>query len=116
VRHAIPTLHGKNLCGAIQRASAAIHVRASKDRNAAEVAGATAVQIVGLVEDTIAGTTGVVRSAAATGVQIAAQTAGPTVVETVAVDALNVVRGVDTAVVITVDTTAEGTHHNAVHN
>lgn len=120
MRHAILTLHAKNSCAEILHASAAIHVRASKDRNAAEVAGATGVQIVGLAEGMIAGTTGVVRSAAATGVQIVAQTVGPTVVpiavETVAVDASSVVRAVDTVAVITADTTAEGTRHNAVHN
>jgi len=82
--------------------------------------GAIGVQIVGLVEDMTAGTTGVVRSAAATAVRIVAQSAAQTVVpiavETAAVDALNVVRGADTAVVITVDITAEGTRHSAVHN
>jgi hypothetical protein len=56
------------------------------------------------------------RSAAATGVQIAAQTVVPIAVETVGADASSVARAVDTAVVITADITAEGTHHNAVHN
>ena len=70
---------------------------------------------MGLVEDMTAGTTGAVRSAAATGVQIVGQTVVPIAVETAAVDALSAVRAVDTVVVITVDTTA-GTHHNAVHN
>ena len=124
MRHAILTLHAKNSCAEILHASAAIHVRASKDRNAAEVAGGIGVQIVGLAEGMIAGTTGVVRSVAATGVQIVAQTVGPTVgptvvpiaVETVAVDASSVVRAVDTVAVITVGITAEGTLHNAVLN
>jgi hypothetical protein len=120
VRHAILTLHAKNSCAEILHASAAIHVRAFKDRSAAEAVGAIGVQIVGLVEDMTAGTTGVVRSAAATAVRIVAQSAAQTVVpiavETAAVDALNVVRGADTAVVITVDITAEGTRHSAVHN
>ena len=117
---AIPTPHAKNSCAAILHASAAIHVRAFKDRSAAEAVGAIGVQIVGLVEDMTAGTTGVVRSAAATAVRIVAQSAAQTVVpiavETVGADASSVARAVDTAVVITADITAEGTHHNAVHN
>ena len=71
---------------------------------------------MGLAEGMIAGTTGVVRSAAATGVQIVDQTVVPIAGETAAVGASNVVRAVDTAVVITVDITAEGTHHSAVHS
>lgn len=108
MRPAIPTLHARNLCDAIQRASVAIHVRASRGRNAAEVAGATAVPIVGLVEGMITGTTGVGRIAVPTAVPIVGETAG--------VDALNAARGVDTVAVITADIMAEGTHHNAVHN
>jgi hypothetical protein len=113
---AIPTLHAKNLCAAIPRASVATLVRASSGLNAAEAEGATVVQIAGLAEGMIAGTTGVGRIGEVTAVQIVVQTVAPIAGETAAVDALSVAQAVDTVVVIIVDTTAEGTLHNAVHN
>jgi hypothetical protein len=96
------------LCGATQRASAAIHVHVSSAHNGAVVA-VTAAEIAVLGAGTKAG------MIVAVGEEIAVRIAEETAAEIGAAGDSNAGRAAGT-VVLTVDITAAGTRHSGVRN